>query len=381
MKVLFALSDTGSGHRSAATAISAALQELSGGSVECRLLDVLCVTNFPLLRNSPTIYDSFSTRWLRLYNMLFRATDGQLQMGFLSKLVFWWSQLNLVRAILEAPPHIVVCTHPLVQRIVCYARASYRLSYRVATAVTDPVTIHSAWIYPDIDLYFLPTDEAAAIIHQRGVLPERTRQTGFPVHPKFIRYDRPPVEARRELGIDETSFTILLTSGGVGAGLMRSLVVALEQACPDIQILVVTGKNRALYAELTAQARNPLTHIYGFVNNMEVLMAAGDIVMTKAGPGTLMEALVMRRPVILTEAIGLQEEGNIDFVNNRKVGYFCPTTACILEAVKTLTNSHHHAEMVARLHDAVPRDGALQIARLLLEQFYEGPEKAISAGT
>jgi UDP-N-acetylglucosamine:LPS N-acetylglucosamine transferase len=371
MKVLFALSDTGSGHRSAAAAISAALQELGNGSVECRLLDVLCVTNFPLLRNSPTIYDNFSTRSLWFYNALFRATDGQIQMGFLSKLVFWWSQLNLVRAILETSPHVVVCTHPLVQRLVCYARASYRLPFHIVTAVTDPVTIHSAWVYPDIDFYFLPTDEATTVIHQRGFPPERTRQTGFPVHPKFVRYDRSPIEARRELDIAEEPFTLLLTSGGVGAGLIRSLVIALEQVYSNMQFLVVTGKNRTLYEELTRHVRNPLTHIYGFVNNMEVLMAASDIVVTKAGPGTLMEALVMRRPVILTEAIGLQEEGNIDFVNNRKLGYFCPTTDCIIEAVKTLTDPRHHAETVARLHNALPRDGALQIARVLLERFPE----------
>jgi Monogalactosyldiacylglycerol synthase (EC 2.4.1.46) len=35
-------------------------------------------------------------------------------------------------------------------------------------------------------------------------------------------------------------------------------------------------------------------------------MAASDIVISKAGPGTLMEALVMRRPVIVTQAVGMQ---------------------------------------------------------------------------
>ena len=102
-------------------------------------------------------------------------------------------------------------------------------------------------------------------------------------------------------------------------------------------------------------------------------MAASDIIITKAGPGTLMEALVMRRPVIVTEAVGMQERGNIDFVLNHELGAFCPTPDRIIPAIADLMNPQTYAETLVRLGNAVPREGAAQIAQLLLEQLQLAP--------
>jgi UDP-N-acetylglucosamine:LPS N-acetylglucosamine transferase len=196
---------------------------------------------------------------------------------------------------------------------------------------------------------------------------------GFPVHPKFSAYTGSKHEARAALGIDREPFTVLITSGGVGAGNLRELTIALEQTYPQQQFLVVTGKNTALREELRALDLGPNVHIYGFVQNMEECMAASDIIVSKAGPGTLMEALAMRRPVIVTEAVGMQERGNIDFVLNHELGAFCPTIDRVIPAVAELMEPDIYAATTARLVDAVPNNGAAQIAQLLLEQAQLAP--------
>jgi len=200
-------------------------------------------------------------------------------------------------------------------------------------------------------------------------------RSGFPVHPKFTAYTRSKQEARTALGIAVEPFTVLVTSGGVGAGNLRELVIELERAYPEQQFLVVTGKNAALRQELQALGLGANVRIYGFVDNMEELMAASDVIVTKAGPGTLMEALVMRRPVIVTQAVGMQERGNIDFVLNHELGAFCPTIDRIIPAIAELMNPETYAATVTRLADAVPRDGAVQIARILLEQLQMAPPR------
>lgn len=367
MNVLFAFSDTGGGHRSATVAIIAALEKLSDGAVHCEMVDGLRATGFPILHQAPDLYKKLSTRWLPFYNMLYKITNSQKRITALAHLVFWWSQYPVLRAVLAAQPQVVVSPHPLLQHLLCLTRRSYCLSFRIVTVVTDLVSIHSAWTHPEVDLHLLPTDEAYEIIRRRGIPTERMEHTGFPVHPKFAHYPHSQAEARRALGVCEACTTILVTSGGVGAGHMNDLVLKLEQTYPEKQLLVVTGQNHALYASLTSGPRNKRTIVYGFVNNMESLMAASDIVVTKAGPGTLMEALVMRRPVIITEAIGPQEEGNIDFVVNRKLGFFCPTDEQIIQAINALSDERSYAETVARLENAVPSDGAEQIATILLK--------------
>ncbi|HET9223956.1 MAG TPA: glycosyltransferase, partial [Roseiflexaceae bacterium] len=197
--------------------------------------------------------------------------------------------------------------------------------------------------------------------------------TGFPVHPKFAAYSGTQRGARAALGIDPEPFTVLVTSGGVGGGNMRELVVALNLAYPQQQFLVITGRNTALREELEALDLGANVRIYGFVDNMEVMMAASDIIVTKAGPGTLMEALAMRRPVIVTQAVGMQERGNIDFVLNHELGVFCPTVERIVAAIGELRDPTTYGATVERLAGAIPRDGATQIARILLDQMREEP--------
>ncbi len=367
-KILFAFSDTGGGHRSAAVAIIAALEEMSNGAVCCEMVDMLRTTRFPILRDSPDLYNQLSTDLLPFYNAIYRLTDGAARQDLLTRLVHTWSHHHVATAIRAASPHLIVSTHPLIQRLLCLIRTSHRLPVGVVTVITDLVSLHSSWAYRDVDLYLLPTDEAYQLTQQRGIDPQRMVRSGFPVHPRFARNAHGRDGARQALGLAAEPFTMLITSGGVGAGNIDTLVRELEHVYPAWQFLVVTGKNQALYEALTGEPRNPHTHIYGFVNNMDTLMAASDVVVTKAGPGTLMEALVMRRPVLVTAAVGMQEQGNIDFVLNHQLGFFCPTSERIIDALNTLSDTQCYAETVARLHDAVPRDGARQIAQVLLAQ-------------
>jgi UDP-N-acetylglucosamine:LPS N-acetylglucosamine transferase len=366
MKILLAFSDTGGGHRSAAVAIRAALEK-TGADVTTEMLDALTATKFPILQHSPAHYDKLSTTGLKFYNLIFRMTDGGWRMNMLTRIVHIKSKRNVLDAIEAFSPDIIVLMHPLLQRLFSMVRRAFDLTCPIVTVVTDLVTMHAGWTYPDVDRYLVPTEEAYQVKLKRGLEPEQIQFTGFPVHPKFADYDRPQTKTRAAIGIAPDVFTILVTSGGVGSGHLNELVLALEEAHPEKQLLVVTGRNQALRDTLTAQCSNEHTHIYGFVDNMEELMAASDIVVTKAGPGTLMEALVMRRPVILTEAVGVQEYGNIDFVRDHELGLFCPTTSEVTEAVSTLSDPNRYTATVSRLSDAVPRDGAAQIAKIILE--------------
>ena len=295
--VLFAISDTGGGHRSAAVAISAALSELSAGEVSWTIEDFLKETDFPGVRNAPDLYDSLSTRWLRLYDLTFQLTNGLRRVDMLSRVVFTIARRNIANLMLSVRPKVVVVTHPLVTRFVCAARRAYRIPCRIVTVVTDLVSLHASWTYRGVDLMVLPTDEAWGVMERRHMPSDKLLRTGFPVHPKFVKNSLSQLDARQTLGLTSDQPTLLLTSGGVGSGNLHQLVESIERAYPTHQLLVVTGKNRALYDQLSQAKRPSTSHIYGFVGNMETLMAASDLVVTKAGPGTLMETLVMRRPV------------------------------------------------------------------------------------
>jgi len=371
--ILFGISDTGGGHRTGAVAIDAALDGLVGSGAKRHIVDILASTGIPLVRDAPELYDQLSTRWLPIYDLMFQLTDGRYRVDALTQFVYLSAHRNIVRVLEATRPDLVVSVHPLVNRLIGNARRTYKLSFRFVTVVTDLVTVHAAWADPDAELCIVPTQEAYDLFCARGFPPEKLVQAGFPVHPKFATYAGTRREARAQLGIDLDPFTLLVTSGGVGSGQLRELVLDLDRAYPKLQLMVVTGKNATLRQELLALGLRPGIHIYGFVDNMEQLMAASDIIITKAGPGTLMEAMAMRRPVIVTEAVGMQERGNIDFVLNHELGFFCPTRDRIVPAIADLMDAQNYAATVARLADAVPRQGAQQIAQILLDQLQLAP--------
>lgn len=61
--------------------------------------------------------------------------------------------------------------------------------------------------------------------------------------------------------------------------------------------------------------------IKGFVDNMPEWMTASDMIISKAGPGTIAESLICGLPVLLNGFVPCQEEGNVPFVLNNKVSH------------------------------------------------------------
>jgi 1,2-diacylglycerol 3-beta-galactosyltransferase len=366
--ILLAMCDVGGGHRSAAVAVAAALEQLVGSSVERDIVDMLVRSGVPFFRTLPDRYYDLSTRLLPLNDLAFELADGPRRIGAIMRAVSFAANSNIRRVLEEARPSLVVSFHPLASRLIGHTRRAYRLPFRLTTVITELVRVHAAWADPLSELCVAPTAEAYARLQQHGLPARQLARTGFPVHPKFAAAMGSQQELRARLGLDPAPFTLLVTGGGVGSGSMREVVLALAGAYPKQQILVITGRNEPLREELRSIGLRPSVHIYGFVDNMEELMAASDVVLSKAGPGTLMEAMVVRRPVIITEAVGVQEIGNIDFVLNHELGAFCPTIDRMVASVGQLVDPATYAATVARLDSAVPRDGAMQIARILLDQ-------------
>ncbi len=93
-------------------------------------------------------------------------------------------------------------------------------------------------------------------------------------------------------------------------------------------------------------------------------MAACDVVVTKAGPGTIMEAASSQRQLILTGAVGLQEEGNLDFVTSNGLGTFCKTPVAVAHELARMSSLRNTPGSPSTLQQSF--SGAETIARVLL---------------
>jgi 1,2-diacylglycerol 3-beta-galactosyltransferase len=110
-------------------------------------------------------------------------------------------------------------------------------------------------------------------------------------------------------------------------GRVFEMARAIDATCPDVELAVVAGRNRRLHERLLGADWRQPAHVYGFVHHtreMPHLMSAADLLITKAGPGTLHEAFLAGLPLILSGAVPGQEEGNVRLVVEGGAGVWAP---------------------------------------------------------
>ncbi|MFQ5592769.1 MAG: glycosyltransferase [Anaerolineae bacterium] len=368
MKLLILMSDTGGGHRSPAEAIAAALERLEPRS-DVELVDFFATcAPFPL-NQAGAIYGPWVNYATPLWAAGFHLTDGRRRAAVLNWMISMATR-RPVEAILQTfQPDVLACVHPLATRLAADVRRRAGRVLPLATIVTDLSTAHAAWFTPDVDLLVAPGEKVRKRAVKAGIPQENVVITGQPVHPRFIDIAVDKCTARRSLGLDPNRYTVLLIGGGEGMGSVAAMSTAIDGAGLPVQQIVICGRNESLRRRLDKQSWRVPTRVLGFVRNMPNLMAAADVVATKAGTSTICEALVVGRPILLTGYIPGQEPGNVDFVVEAGAGQLTDSPPALIAALQNLINSKSRIQ--ERMADNARRlakpEAAWDVAELLLD--------------
>jgi 1,2-diacylglycerol 3-beta-galactosyltransferase len=113
---------------------------------------------------------------------------------------------------------------------------------------------------------------------------------------------------------------------------MRALLDGRSPA----QFVAITGRNGRLRERLQAATWPQPLRVMGFVDNVDEWMAAADLLVTKAGPGTIAEALVVRVPMVLCGAVPGQEPANVRYAVESGAARWAPRPEDAAEAVHEL---------------------------------------------
>lgn len=368
MKLLILMSDTGGGHRSAAEAIAAALERLEPSST-VELLDFFSTcAPFPL-NQAGRVYGPWVNYAASLWAAGFRLTNGQRCAALLGWMISQATRRCVTARVQTFQPDILACVHPLATRLAADVRRRVNPTTPLATIVTDLITAHAAWLTRDVDLLIAPTEAVQRQALQAGLPSEKIVVTGQPVHPRFTEIDADQRTIRQELGLVPDRFTVLLIGGGEGIGRVAQMARAISEAGLCLQLMVICGRNESLRRRLEDQAWDVPTRVFGFVRNMPTLMHAADVVVTKAGPGTICEALVVGRPILLTGHVPGQEHGNVDFVVEAGAGQLTETPEVVVATLRHLLNSADGTQerMTANARRLAKPAAAWEIAELLLK--------------
>ncbi len=400
--VLFLVADTGGGHRSAANAIRAAMNLIAPESIKnsnasepplqlpfspqaflppswnavlrpwrAEVHDIFEECGMAPLRRTARMYGPTVERTPRVYASFYHASNTRATYAAISALTQQMLRQGLKEMIRELRPDVIVSVHSLLTKSTWNMTQSLGVQIPYITVVTDLIRFHRAWAFPKVDVCVAPTEEAKQQLIGFGMPEEKIQLLGMPIHPKFAIAPNEIASQRKALGLREDVFTILLVGGGDGVGGLKDIAHAFTHSHLPLQMIVVTGRNEALRRQLTEEsAQFPFpSAILGFVDNMPDLMRASDVIVTKAGPGTIMEALSCGLPIILTSAIPGQEVGNIDFVVQHNVGVYAPELSDMVSHVHRLIalNASQREEISQRACALSSAQASFAIAKLILQ--------------
>lgn len=328
--VLILMSDTGGGHRASAEAIRDAFQLEFGDEYRIFVKDVWKeYTGWPL-NNMEKSY-KFMVKHVQLWKVAFHSTSPRWVHCFYLAAIAAFYAKGVEAGLMEYKPDIIISVHPLMQHIPLWVLKWQGLEKKVVfvTVITDLNTCHPTWFHTGVNRCYCPSEEVAKRALVDGLESSQVCVFGLPIRPSFCRAILSKDELREELEMDPQLPAVLLMGGGEGMGPVKKTARALGEALfdkelgkPIGQIVIICGRNKTLVSTLESIQWKVPVKIRGFETQMEKWMGACDCIITKAGPGTIAEALIRGLPIILNDFIPGQEVGNVPYVVDNGAGVF-----------------------------------------------------------
>jgi 1,2-diacylglycerol 3-beta-galactosyltransferase len=364
--ILFLFSDTGGGHRSATEAIIEALRLEYDQRITTQMVDIFRDAAPRPLNYAPSWYP-YMVRVPQVWGLGYRISDGNRRSKLIVEGAYPYVRRKLRKVINQYPANLIVSVHPLANDPFLHALGKNHPPF--ITVVTDLVTGHTLWYHPGVDLCLVPTMDA----YQRGLLAglktEQLKVVGLPVADRFCQPIGDKATLRQSLGWPQDHPVVLLVGGGEGMGPLEKTALAIAEANLDITLVIIAGRNAELKQHLESHQWPMTTLIYGFVHEMPDFMRASDILVTKAGPGTISEALNAGLPIILYSRLPGQEDGNVDYVISEGVGVWAPKTSYIVSALHAWITHPRQLELAAEAcRQAARPQAAREIAHILAQR-------------
>lgn len=247
------------------------------------------------------------------------------------------------------------------------------LTIPIITIVMDPFTTHPMWFYQKEGPFIVFSERMKRwAIEENGIREEDIYVFPIILKREFERRMSPEevAEYKQRLGFRPDKKVLLFAGGGNGLpNGDRYLEYALKLKI-DADIAIVCGMNKLLKFQVdlvTKRYKNSNVKVYEFIDFMYQLMNIADVIVTKGGPATVMEALILEKPVIIVDYIYGQEKGNVDFVVENKVGYFIRSPKKAMETTKALLeNPESFEEMHRNIQALQLKNGTHDIVDFIL---------------
>ncbi len=214
------------------------------------------------------------------------------------------------------------------------------LSIPVQTVITDPFTPHPMWFLERKQDFIVFSDE----LEQKIIKMKRdysVKSFDFILDEKFS--DKLPEEkiisVKRQFEYAQDKKLILILGGGDGIPKGELILGEILKAQMDAEIAIVCGKNELLHKQanyLKKKYNAENLKIYRYVDFIYELINISNVVVTKCGASTIMEILNLEKVPVVNDYIWEQEQGNVDYLIEKKLGIYEPKIERLPQVINQL---------------------------------------------
>jgi UDP-N-acetylglucosamine:LPS N-acetylglucosamine transferase len=266
-----------------------------------------------------------------LYSLIYRVWFSPRGSGASVSPVVTLAGRRLSRQLEAFPPQLVVSTFHLCSQIAGWMRRTGRLEAPVASVVVD-FAAHRLWVDSGVDAHLCLHQVQAERVATRGGRGVIT--SGPIVRPGFATDPEVREPARRALGLSESDRMILVVAGSWGAGdVVRTVQVIAADG--RFRPVVVAGRNRGLERRLRAV---PGARVFGWVPDMDRLVAAADVMVENAGGLSAMEAIAAGVPVVSFGPIPGHGRENVEVMAEAGISALAADDACLIAWLEQLAS-------------------------------------------
>jgi len=328
-KILILTASFGEGHNAAARALAAALDR-EGGPGTAVTADIFALAapryNELVRRTYLNLINRAPKLWIRFY----RWSDRSSLVANTPALFF--RELRVLRRLLaREQPDAVCCTFPVATLLLEHIARTGGPALPRYNIVTDSISIHSLWCRGACDGWFVPNEDSAEVILRAGLNPAKVHVAGFPV-PAFFT-EQAGVLAPPDLAAGAAPRVLQIINSGTRHAAETARRLLAEE---DWDVTVAVGRNEDLRRSLTAFAarrRRPAT-ILGWTQEVPRLLMTHHVVVSKAGGATTQEAINALCPMVVSQVVPGQEEGNYELLRRHGAGTLAPTPDAVIAALR-----------------------------------------------
>ncbi|MEK7061689.1 MAG: glycosyltransferase [Patescibacteria group bacterium] len=293
----------------------------------------------------PYFYNHIVDKAPFLFRIFYDSYNNKLIQKVLKKVTLLFiKKTQFISFIRDFDPDFILATNPLPLQLVSLIKEKNIIDILSANVCTD-FGFHLVWHSPDINYYFVATEEIKKSLFTHGVNLSKIKITGIPIRLAFNQLsDRH--EFLKSLNLDFSRPVLLIMGGQLKYKDLLKVVSGIREKNSSVQFIIVTRRDKNLQKELKNSdlKKDVAVKVFEFVMDIEKFMAASDLILSKAGGSTTAECLVKKLPMIVYKTIPGQEEDNVNYLVSNNAGIKVKNTREIIEVIIDLFSKSYKLE-------------------------------------